>query len=102
MSDQFAVIFGVIVSIAALLLLTAQALKSERGNYMTWPFLLALLWGGSNAAIRLFFMREYMFTVMLLTLLIAGIVNLSLMNLALPSATPKTTPPKSDDAQASA
>lgn len=102
MNDQIAVMFNVIVSVAALLLLTAQALKGERGNYMTWPFLLVLVQGGLNAAIKLFFMGEYLFAAMLLTLLIAGIVNLNLMNRALPSATSKTTPPKSDDTQASA
>jgi len=102
MNDQIAVMFSAIVSVAALLLLTLQALKSERGNLASWLFVLVLILSFGNTVRLLAMMPELNLLVMYVLLILAGIANIMLWHPAPLRVTPKTTPPKSDDVQASA
>lgn len=102
MNDQFALMLYVIVSIAALLLMTLQALKSERGNLASWLFVLVLILSFANTVRLLTEMRELNLLMVYCLLILTGIVNIMLWHPEPLRVTPKTTTPKSDDTQASA
>jgi hypothetical protein len=102
MNDQTALIISLMVTFVSLLLVTMQALKSDRGNPTTLVLLGVMFWSYGNAVGQLARMQEYAYVVLLVVLVLAALLNLRFMHVKPPQATSKTTSPKSGDAQASA